>query len=236
VKFKLKFRGYFDLYNIPFKHISLFDFTERKSPLCPDGMNRGTNISDFLETKGIAHHISDPNRSETENFDAMLADVQTGRIDFGFVYAAELDGLLHRAGNLSPEISPKLRAYEARIRQLLDAAHGQYEEVRLYIFSDHGMANCDTLLDLQARIGPLVCQPDPGGSGQSSAAVYGVQSQPNRASQHCISPIHDLPGPVNGFKNVDENIPVYPNNGSRRNSSSRFSWGGEYTLTAFNAR
>jgi hypothetical protein len=167
VKFKLKFRGYFDLYNIPFKHISLFDFTEKKSPLCPDGMNRGTNISDFLETKGIAHHISDPNRSETENFDAMLADVQTGRIDFGFVYAAELDGLLHRAGNLSPEISPKLRAYEARIRQLLDAAHGQYEEVRLYIFSDHGMANCDTLLDLQARIGPL-----PLHMGRDYAVVY----------------------------------------------------------------
>ena len=37
----MKFRGYFDLYNIPFKYISLFDFTEKKSPLRPGGMNRG---------------------------------------------------------------------------------------------------------------------------------------------------------------------------------------------------
>ena len=29
VKVQLKFRGYFDLYNIPFRHISQFDFTEK---------------------------------------------------------------------------------------------------------------------------------------------------------------------------------------------------------------
>jgi hypothetical protein len=130
-------------------------------------MNRGANISDFLAESNIAHHISDPNQSEAENFDAMLADVQTGRIDFGFVYAAELDGLLHREGNQSPEISPKLRGYEERIRLLMEAAKGQYEEVRLYVFSDHGMANCDQLLDLKARIEPL-----PLVFGKDYAVVY----------------------------------------------------------------
>lgn len=167
VKWQLKFRGYFDLYNIPFRYISLFDFTEKKSPLLRHGMNRGTNISDFLAESGIAHHISDPNQTETENFDAMLADVQTGRIDFGFVYAAELDGLLHREGNQSQEISPKLRSYEKRIRQLMDAAKEQYEEVRLYVFSDHGMANCDQLLDLKARIEVLPLE-----FGKDYAVVY----------------------------------------------------------------
>jgi hypothetical protein len=34
-------------------------------------------------------------------------------------------------------------------------AHEHYSEVRLTIFSDHGMANCDRLLDLRARIDPL---------------------------------------------------------------------------------
>jgi hypothetical protein len=48
IKGHLKFRGYFDLYNIPFRHISLFDFTEKKNPLEPGGMNRGPNIFDFL--------------------------------------------------------------------------------------------------------------------------------------------------------------------------------------------
>jgi hypothetical protein len=167
VKVQLKFRGYFDLYNIPFEHISLFDFTEKKSPLRPRGMNRGPNIVDFLEESEIAYHVSDPARTETENFDAMLDDVKTGRIDFGFVYWPDLDGLLHRVGNQSPEISPKLRGYEERLRWLLDVAREQYEEVRLYIFSDHGMANCDKLIDLKASIEKL-----PVRMGKDYAVVY----------------------------------------------------------------
>src|SRR4051812_15500727 len=35
VKVHLKFRGYFDLYNMPFKYLPLFDFTEKKNPLQP---------------------------------------------------------------------------------------------------------------------------------------------------------------------------------------------------------
>jgi len=167
VKVQLRFRGYFDLYNIPFKHISLFDFTEKKSPLRPGGMNRGANIADFLEELGIPHHVSDPARGETGNFDAVLEDVKTGRIDFAFVYWPDLDGLLHREGNQSPEISPALRAYEERIGRLLDAARARYENVRLYVFSDHGMANCDTLVDLKARIEPL-----PPRFGGDYVAVY----------------------------------------------------------------
>ena len=37
VKARLGFQGYFDLYNIPFRHIHLFDFTEKKSPLKTKG-------------------------------------------------------------------------------------------------------------------------------------------------------------------------------------------------------
>ena len=48
LKARLDFRGYFDLYNMPFEHISLFDFTEKRSPLQPVGMNRFPNIFDYL--------------------------------------------------------------------------------------------------------------------------------------------------------------------------------------------
>jgi hypothetical protein len=167
VKVQLRFRGYFDLYNIPFEHISLFDFTEKKSPLRPGGMNCGANISDFLQESGIAHHVSDPTRSETSNFDAVLDEVKAGRIDFAFVYWPDLDGLLHREGNRSPEIPPKLHGYEQRIGRLLDVAREQYAEVRLYVFSDHGMANCDTLLDLKGRIEQLPLR-----MGKDYAVVY----------------------------------------------------------------
>jgi hypothetical protein len=167
VKWQLKFRGYFDLYNIPFRHINLFDFTEKKNPLQPGGMNQGPNIFDFLEQRRIPYHVSAPTRSESENLDALLADIAQESIDFAFLYWPELDGLLHRVGNDVPDIPARLRAYETALNRLLAGAREHYEEVRLYIFSDHGMANCDRHLNLRAKIDALGFR-----FGEDYAAVF----------------------------------------------------------------
>jgi len=155
VKVQLKFRGYFDLYNIPFRYIHLFDFTEKRSPLQPGGMNRGPNIFDLLTDRRIPYFVTDTLQSEEQNRDDLLAAIEAERIDFAFQYWAGLDGLLHRVGNQSPEVTARLRLYETWIEQLLEAARAHYREVHLYVFSDHGMANCDRLLDLKARIDAL---------------------------------------------------------------------------------
>ncbi|HEV2437904.1 MAG TPA: alkaline phosphatase family protein [Verrucomicrobiae bacterium] len=167
IKTRLNFRGYFDLYNIPFQFISLFDFTEKTNPLQKGGMNRGANIFDFLESRDIAYHVSNPAKGEKENLNELLAFIRSERGDFAFVYWPELDGRLHRVGNQSPEIAPKLRQYEEWISQLLETAREHYQEVRLYIFSDHGMANCDEHLDLKSKIGGLPLR-----FGRDYAAVY----------------------------------------------------------------
>ena len=158
IKVHLNFRGYFDLYNIPFQHISLYDFTEKKSPLQPQGMNRGPNIFDYLEEQNIDYHVSAPEKSEEANLQALMADLRSERIDFAFLYWPGLDGLLHQVGNNSPEIPAKLRLYEKWIDQLLQLAGRHYSDVRLHIFSDHGMANCNELLDLRAVIQSLPLQ------------------------------------------------------------------------------
>jgi Type I phosphodiesterase / nucleotide pyrophosphatase len=167
VKVQLSFRGYFDLYNIPFRHIALYDFTEKKSPLQPGGMNRGPNIFDFLEKRKIAYHVSAPQKNEQQNLRALISDVRAEKIDFAFLYWPALDGLLHSVGNQSPLVPEKLRGYEKWIQELLAVAEEHYDEVRLYIFSDHGMANCDELLDLKSRIEPLPLR-----LGKDYAVVY----------------------------------------------------------------
>ena len=167
IKARLNFRGYFDLYNIPFKHISLFDFSEKKNPLQPGGMNFGSNIFDFLEENGIAYHVSDPLKSEQANLAAISRCIRKEAIDFGFLYWPGLDGLLHHVGNQSPLIGQKLRQYETWINQLLELAHDHYAELHLYLFSDHGMANCTELLDLKRRIEPLPLK-----MGRDYAVVY----------------------------------------------------------------
>jgi len=155
VKVQLSFRGYFDLYNIPFQHIADYDFTEKKSPLQPNGMNRGPNIFDFLEKRKISYHVSAPQRTELQNLNALLSDIRREHINFAFLYWPALDGLLHMVGNQSPQVPAKLRDYEKWLRELLAVAEQHYAKVRLYIFSDHGMANCDQLLDLKSKIEPL---------------------------------------------------------------------------------
>ena len=63
--------------------------------------------------------------------------------------------MLHQVGNQSPEVHAKLRTYEEWLQKLMPVAQRHYAEVRLYVFSDHGMANCDELLDLRAKIEAL---------------------------------------------------------------------------------
>lgn len=154
-KRKLGFHGYFDLYNMPFRDIASYDFTEKRSPLRPGGMNRGPNIFDFLEERRIPYHVSVPARGEEGNLEALQRDLAQEEIDFAFLYWPELDGLMHRVGNDSPEVPRKLRDYEEKIDRLLATAREHYEDVRLYVFSDHGMANCDVHVDLRRRIEAL---------------------------------------------------------------------------------
>jgi predicted AlkP superfamily pyrophosphatase or phosphodiesterase len=118
-------------------------------------MNRGPNIFDHLEGEAIPYHVSAPQKTEEANLAALLQDVRAERIDFAFLYWPGLDGLLHQVGNQSTEIAPKLEGYEKWIRSLCAVAANHYEEVRLYVFSDHGMANCDELLDLKCRVEAL---------------------------------------------------------------------------------
>jgi hypothetical protein len=161
IKNRLSFRGYFDLYNLPFEHISLYNFSETKSPLKPGGLNAGPNIFDYLTERNIPYFVSNTEKDEFSNLAALTAEIQAERIDFAFQYWPGLDGLLHALGNRSPEISVRLRVYEDWIGQMLAAARGHYAKTRLYVFSDHGMANCDSLLDLKSQIEALpVRMPD----------------------------------------------------------------------------
>lgn len=166
-KKKLGFEGYFDLYNIPFQHINRYDFTEKKSPLLPGGMNQGDNIFDTLTDEKIPYFVSNPNESEETNLANVKDAIEKQEIDFAFVYWAGLDGLLHQVGNDSPEIPAKLKMYDQWIAQLQTLAESKYDEVNLYVFSDHGMANCDIHIDLSEKIDKLPLK-----FGKDYAVVY----------------------------------------------------------------
>ena len=68
---------------------------------------------------------------------------------------ASMDALLHEVGKESPQVDQKLAWYEAQLKDVLRTASEHYDEVRLFICSDHGMATVHTHIDLMSKIEAL---------------------------------------------------------------------------------
>jgi predicted AlkP superfamily pyrophosphatase or phosphodiesterase len=155
IKRLYSYTGYFQLYNIPFEHVDKFDYCEKSDLFVPGGMNRGQNIFDHLSRAGVPYHVSNWRDSEESNLEALKSDLNKGKIEFALLYMASMDALLHEVGKESPQVDQKLAWYEAQLEDVLRTASEHYEEVRLFICSDHGMATVHTHVDLMSKVEAL---------------------------------------------------------------------------------
>lgn len=146
------YTGYFQLYNIPFEHVDKFDYCEKNDLFVPGGMNRSENIFDHLVRAGVPYHVSNWRESEDSNLEQLKADLAKGQIRFALLYMAAMDALLHEVGKASPQVDQKLAWYEEQLTEVLRVAAQSYDEVRLFICSDHGMATVHTHVDLMSKI------------------------------------------------------------------------------------
>jgi hypothetical protein len=149
------YTGYFQLYNIPFEHVDKFDYCEKNDLFVPGGMNQGRNIFDYLVQAKVPYHASDWRDSEESNLQGLKADLAKGEIAFALLYMAAMDALLHQVGKESPRVDEKLAWYEDQLTDVLRVASQHYDEVRLFICSDHGMATVHTHVDLMSRVEAL---------------------------------------------------------------------------------
>ena len=148
----LGYTGYFQLYNIPFKDIDRFDYCEKRDLFSAGGINNGRNIFERLDLAGVPFHVSDWRNSESANLSSLKTDIEDREIEFAFLYMAAMDSLLHQVGKESSQVDEKLVWYEQQLRDVLATARQHYEEVRLFICSDHGMATVHTHTDLMSKI------------------------------------------------------------------------------------
>ena len=162
-----RFTGYFQIYNMPLNFAGLFDYCEKKDIFKPGGMNVGENIFDVLTQNDVPYHVSNWRNCEQDNLDACRNDIEKEEIRFAFLYMASMDGLLHRVGKNNDEVDRKMAWYETEMKQTLELARQHYDEVRLYICSDHGMATVDTNIDLMEVIEKLPVE-----FGNDYVAVY----------------------------------------------------------------
>lgn len=149
----LGYTGYFSLYNVPFRYLPLLDYAEKRDLYRPGGIASGAStIFDDLDAAGVPYLISDWRAGELANFEALDRAVRAGNIRAAYLYLADLDAILHRSGTGSAEVRAKLAGYDTRLTGLLDLARTRYSDVRLHVFSDHGMADVTRLVDVEGQL------------------------------------------------------------------------------------
>lgn len=153
VKWSYGYTGYFQLYNMPFDRLHLFDYTEKRDIYEPGGINSGApNIFDRLREAEVPFYKSDWRQGEETNLAAAAEALRSGQPAMIYLYLAAMDAQLHALGTEHPDIGVKIAWYEAQLRELLAVARAHYDEVGLHIFSDHGMTDIHAICDLQSRV------------------------------------------------------------------------------------
>jgi hypothetical protein len=147
------YTGYFQIYNMPFKYLPLFDYSEKKDLYQHQGINAGSpTVFDHLRENQIPYYLSDWRRPEHENLTSLHAALGKGVISFAYLYLAALDGDLHAHGTMSSIVTKKIEWYDQQLRKVIETAKRHYDPVRLHIFSDHGMTNITSKSDLLPKI------------------------------------------------------------------------------------
>jgi hypothetical protein len=155
IKRRLHYTGYFNIYNMPFNLLHYFDYTEKKDLYQKGGINSGSpTIMDYARDNQVDFFLANWKAPEVENLENLSAVIKDGErnCSFAYLYMASMDAILHQYGKDHEEVTGKIKWYEDRIRTLLSDARENYEEVRLFIFSDHGMTDVHTDFDLRKII------------------------------------------------------------------------------------
>lgn len=147
------YTGYFQLYSIPFDKLSYFDFTEKKDYFVP-GAPFNT-IFDYCVENNIKYHASDWRMPEEHNIKVMHEKIEEAEIEFAWLYLPSLDGALHAHGTQSEKIGEKIKWLDKEISAVYHKAKENYDEVSLYVFSDHGMEDVSGGYDLISDIDNL---------------------------------------------------------------------------------
>lgn len=146
------YTGYFQLYSVPFSKLPYLDYTEKRDIYEPGGILGGqTTIFEHWRKSGKPWVRSDWRRSDPENVAHALAEIEKGDVELVYLFTARLDAVMHKYGVNHPEVDAAFDRFAANLRQLADSAAKRYRDVRLHVFSDHGMADVNVCSDLLPR-------------------------------------------------------------------------------------
>lgn len=147
--------GYFSLYEVPLRLLPQFDLCQKRDIYAPGAFPSLRTPFDASRELGLSCRVWSWRTPEEQNRTELARAIQTGRHEMLFFYSPLLDAVMHAHGTRSRETLTCLRDFESFVQKILLAALGAYDEVRLLVFGDHGMADVTTIHDLLGRIESL---------------------------------------------------------------------------------
>jgi predicted AlkP superfamily pyrophosphatase or phosphodiesterase len=140
VKKFYRYTGYFELYSVPFSVLPYFDYVEKRDYFVPGGIMKTDTIFDWCVANQIPYYCSNWRHPEPEIIKENLQQIALGKIQFAYVYLPALDAVMHKYGPSHAEVARKIASLEAQVEKIHHYASKVYDEVSLYVISDHGMA------------------------------------------------------------------------------------------------
>jgi hypothetical protein len=151
------YSGYFQLYSVPFSKLPYLDYSEKKDIYQPGGINGGqATIFELWQQSGKPWARSNWRLGDADNFAHARHEIEKGDVELLYLFTARLDAVMHQHGTDHPQVDAAFDQFAANLQSLADLASRHYRDVRLHLFSDHGMADvrvCSNLLPRWEKLG-----------------------------------------------------------------------------------
>lgn len=146
------YTGYFQLYSVPFSKLPHLDYSEKKDIYEPGGIAGGqTTIFEHWQRSGKPWVRSDWRQADPVNIAHARREIEKGDVELLYLFTARLDAVMHKYGVNHPAVDAAFDEFQNNLKSLADLASRHYREVRLHLFSDHGMADVHVCSDLLHR-------------------------------------------------------------------------------------
>jgi len=147
--------GYVALHRVPPEAFEWLDLPERDDMFtAPDVGGAPTFLAD-ARAAGLAVHACRWQAPEPQRWEDSLAILRATPPDLAFLYAGELDGVLHAEGSASQRAHDTLRRIASGIERARDAMSQGGATLTTLVVGDHGMADVHRFVDPRPALAGL---------------------------------------------------------------------------------
>lgn len=147
--------GYVALHRVPPSAFEWLDMPEHEDIFHADTIGHASTFLADARSAGLSVYAAPWQLPEEERWAHAHAVLERSPPDLAFLYAAALDGALHRTGNRSEETHGVIANIARNIARARDAMGRGGKTVRTIVVGDHGMADVHTTVDPRALVRDL---------------------------------------------------------------------------------